>query len=58
MDGSITAYTIATGVTPQKIDAMLCRGEYLQIRCGAIVIMIDSMTGHQPLRSIASRKTT
>lgn len=57
VDGSITAYTIATGVTPQKIDAMLWQGRVFtdEVR-GDRYHVVAASAGHQPLRSIRFKK--
>jgi len=57
VDGSITAYTIDTGVTPQKIDAMLWQGRVFTDEArGGRYHVVAASAGHEPLRSIRFKK--
>ena len=57
VDGSITAYTIDTGVTPQKIDAMLWQGRvFADVVRGGRYHVVAASAGHEPLRSIRFKK--
>ena len=57
VDGNITAYTIDTGVTAQKIDAMDWQGRVFrdEVRDGHYHV-VATAPGHKPLRSIRFKK--